>query len=40
MKSQLVTLEMRHDLAWWQTFLPLYNGVSVIKLQASRLVLC
>ena len=30
-KSQLVTLEMRHDLAWWQTFLPLYNGVSVIK---------
>ena len=30
-KSQLVTLEMRHDLAWWQTFLPLHNGVSVIK---------
>ena len=30
-KSQLATLEMRHDLAWWQTFLPLYNGVSVIK---------
>ena len=30
-KSQLVTLEMHHDLAWWQTFLPLYNGVSVIK---------
>ena len=30
-KSQLVTLEMRHDLAWWQTFLPIYNGISVIK---------
>ena len=22
---------MRHDLAWWQTFHPLYNGVWVIK---------
>ena len=30
-KSQLVTLEMLHHLAWWQTFLPLCNGVSVIK---------
>ena len=30
-KSQLVMLEMPHDLAWWQTFHPLYNGVCVIK---------
>ena len=28
---QLVTLEMLHNLAWWQTFLPLYNGILVIK---------
>ena len=30
-KSQLVMLEMPHDLAWWQTFHPLYNGVCIIK---------
>lgn len=30
-KSQLVKLEMCHNLAWWQTFLPLYNSVWVIK---------
>ena len=30
-KHQPVTLEMRQDLWWWKTFLPLFNGVSVIK---------
>ena len=30
-KSPIATLEMHHDLAWWQTFLSLYNGVWVIK---------
>ena len=28
-KSQLVTLEMRHDLAWWQTFRILFTLGSV-----------
>ena len=28
---QLVTLKILHNLAWWQTFLPLYNGILVIK---------
>ena len=26
-----VTESMRKDLLWWQKFLPLYNGVSIIK---------
>ena len=30
-KQQPVTLEMRQDLSWWKTFLPLLNSVSVIK---------
>lgn len=30
-KQQPVTSEMRLDLQWWKTFLPLFNGVSVIK---------
>lgn len=29
-KHQPVTLAMRQDLLWWNTFLPLFNGVSVI----------
>ena len=30
-KHQPVTLAMRQDFLWWNTFLPLFNGVSVIK---------
>ena len=30
-QHQPVTLAMRQDLLWWNTFLPLFNGVSVIK---------
>ena len=30
-KHQPITLAMRQDLLWWNTFLPLLNGVSVIK---------
>lgn len=30
-KHQPITLAMRQDLLWWNTFLPLFNGVSVIK---------
>ena len=30
-KHPPITLAMRQDLLWWNTFLPLFNGVSVIK---------
>ena len=30
-KHRSVTLTMRQDILWWNTFLPLFNGVSVIK---------
>lgn len=39
-KHQPVTLAMRQDFLWWNTFLPLFNGVSVIKPAEWLLSIC